>query len=295
MRQRNTGAPPGLAGRNAMRTALGHKLEGEFDRLAVIALSLTFQPATRETGKGMIAELYRGHHKYDDPGSSHFLGQTQGQASIHVPTVHEIIACQAVQQFPSQHASALWHAIPGPCLLDTLGAILVYALMDEDSGWIRAAREKIEYLRTHDKKHATNGRVAVLCGDVARGLKDFCGTTLPPDRLSTRTWQRCVSWMVDRIVVGMFDQAGIPHDRRGTTFSDPALLGQAEWMAQSLSSPQFAWTLDIGQALGHVDARAYPALAAAGAHIRREHLDRSVDSGTRLPRFAMEEEAERRL
>lgn len=293
MRHRNTGAPPGLAGKNAMRTALGHKVEGEFDRLAIVALSLLFQPATREAGKGMIAEMYRGHYKHDDPR----ISQAPGQSYTPVPSIQEVIASMAVTKFSAQNATALWNAIPGPCLLDTLGAVLMYALLDEDGGWIRAAKDKVEDLRLRDKRHATNGRVAVLCGEVAHGLKLFWNSTpLPEARISTSSWQRCLSWMVERMVIGMFDEQGLPHDRRGATHPDPVLMGQAEWLAQSLTRQDFGWSLEIGQALGRIHVPSYPTLAAAGANIRRQHLDNSVvPARERDVVPVQEEEVERRL
>lgn len=276
-----------------MRTALWHKAEGEFDRLAIVALSLLFQPATRETGKGMIVEMYRGHHKHEDPAANH----STGQSYMPVPSIQEVIASMAVNQFPAQHAAALWSAIPGPCLLDTLGAVLMYALLDEDGGWIRAAKEKIESLRLHDKRHATNGRIAVLCGEVARGLKAFWNSApLPDGRVSTTSWQRCLTWMVERMVIGMFDEHGLPHDRKGTTQPDPVLMGQAEWLAQSLTRHDFAWSLEIGQSLGRIHVPSYPTLAAAGANIRRQHLDNNIQpSREREASMATEEEVERRL
>lgn len=287
MQHHNTGAPPTLVGRNAVRTALTQKQEGTYDHLVLITLTLLFHPTTRETGKGMMAEIFRGHHKQDP---------TTPQDNTLLPNAHDVVAELAVSRFSPQHANALLQAIPGPCLIDTLGSILMYALIEEDSGWARTAKDQIESLLQRDKKHATNYRIAEMCSEIVMGLRKV----LTPDgRLDgkqfTTSCRRCLAWMADRMILGLFDR----HTERPARFAsapNTLLLKNTEWVAETMQEQEVNWPLDIGIQLGTLSGTHYPALAAIGANIRRTHLKKQEMGKEHRDREDIElSEEERRL
>jgi hypothetical protein len=241
-----------------MRTALGGSAGGEYDRLTVLALALLFQPTTHALGRGMIIECYEGK-------------RSKGNATTTEAT-NALVAGAAVESLSPHHAEKLWGAVPGTAQLGLLEQILLYALMNEDGGWARAARDRIDTLRRHDKLGASNARVGRLCADVCQALRRFWGEALPVNMVRATSWQRGGAWMAESIVMGCLDGGTPP-----ATLSHTDTLDHAEWVLASLAAPQLDLDLTGAMALATLDVPRYPYLAAAGAHIRREHLGRGVN------------------
>jgi hypothetical protein len=254
-----------------MRTALGMEAGGEYDRLMVLALALLFQPSTQALGRGMIIECY------ESKGSKRHKGKRKA-APAKVAQINTQVAGAAVDCLPSHHAEKLWGAVPGTAQLGLLEQILLYALMNEDGGWLRAARDRIETLRRNDKLGATHARVGALCANVCQALRQFWGDPLPEDMVRAASWQRGGTWMAECIVLGALDNG---HATMAAGLPQAETLVQAEWLLSTLVDPRLALELPAAMVLGTLDAPSYPYLAAVGAQVRRGHLGKSVNTTVR--------------
>lgn len=246
-------------GRSAMHNAMAMRDTNEFDRAVAISLALLFNDRSHAIGKGLVLELF-------DASLGKKNKQNLMDQSINLC---EMVAGIAVAQFPPKHANTLWNAVPPNRKLEMLTAMLGLALIDEDHGWIRVTRDEIEHLRIRNKRHASNQRIGQLCAEVVNDLKRFFGDHIPKGPVSSPAWQRCLGWMIERLI-----EAGYEISDAQKLPPDDNMLVPAEWLAKSLEQlPRSqTFTLDRACDLGRLDAYDYPTLGRISSEVRRVHL-----------------------
>ena len=246
-----------------MHKALAMRENDEFDRSTAISLALLFNERSHPFGKGLILELFDG--KLARKNQNRITGQPAD--------VCDAVASIAVTQFPPSNAKTLWNSTPHNRRLEMLACVISQALIDQDSGWIRAAREEVERLRMRDLRKATNRRVGDLCSDVVDTLRAHYGSDLPRGALGSSAWQKCFVWMIERLIEAAYDGITV-QGKQSRTIPEHIMLGPAEWLANSLDHlPRSqVFTLDRACDLALMDVEVYPTLGKISANIRREHL-----------------------
>lgn len=262
--RRSSSHPSVFIGRNAMHKALAMREYDEYDRSIAISLALLFNERSHPFGRGLVLELFDGK----------LARKNQNRVTGQPADASHSVACIAVSQFPPNNAKTLWNAAPPNRRLDLLTCVLSQALIDQDSGWIRAAREEIERLRVRDLRNATNRRVGDLCFEVVDTLRAHYGTGLPRGAIGSPAWQKCFVWMIERLIEAAYDGV-VTQGKQRRTIPEHIMLVPAEWLAQSLDHlPRSqVFTLDRACDLALVDTAVFPTLGKISANIRREHLE----------------------
>lgn len=243
-----------------MHTALAMYQSDEFDRSIAISLALLFNERSHPFGKGLILELFDGCLSRKD----------EKRVIVQPQKVCDVVAYIAVTQFPPNHARTLFNSTPPNRKLEIVGSVLAHGLIDEDSGWIRVARDELDRLRSQDLRKATNRRIGEVCLEVVSTLKAHYGQDLPRGAVCSAAWQRALVWMIERLIEASYD--GISTGQR--VKPDETLLVPAEFLAEALDHlPRSqVFTLDRACDMGLLDVGTFPTLAKIGANVRREHL-----------------------